>query len=592
MSVSEIIGLIAGIAFFLFGMWLMSDVLNRLSGSDLEPKLYKLSGNPIKGLLLGTGVTAVIQSSSATSVIVIGFVNSGIMKLKQAIPVIQGAIFGTSITGWLICLSYIDGTGDLKDILSTATLTGVFAIMGMLFRMFGKKSGKSHIGDIFMGLAILMFGMSMMSGSLAGLKDQPWFNDLLTKMSTPLIGIAVGILVSALLQSASAAVGVVQALSVTGAMTLGNALPLLMGISIGAALPVLIASVGTGTDGKRAAFSYLISCIIGVAAFACIFYIIDAIVHFGFVNNIMNPFSLAFVNTIFRLIMVIILFPLSGLILMLVTRLIPEKDKKKKDIVVVDEKFADHPAIAIEQSRAAMRDMAMRTKEAVNLSGNLIFNYSGEGYTHISDLETECDNYEDTIGPFLMKASGHEMTEVQSREASIFLHTLSDIERLSDYAVNIAKAAKELSDKGLKFSKSAENEINVMNSAVNEIVNLTLDAFINEKAEEAERVEPFEQVIDNLYDIVKGNHVDRLRSGECGMVQSFVFNNLITDYERIADHCSNIAVAIIEIYSGTFGVHEYLGRLKQRRTGNFEQYYEEYAERYGLSNAGIPEAQA
>jgi len=590
MSFSEIISLLSGIALFLFGMSLMSDVLNRISGNELEPKLYKLSGKPLKGLLLGTGVTAVIQSSSATSVIVIGFVNSGIMKLKQAIPVILGAIFGTSITGWLICLSYIEGSGGISEIFSTATITGVAAIIGILLRMTGKSKKYNHIGDIFLGLAILMFGMSLMSSAVVGLKDEIWFNDMLTSMSSPFFGILTGILISALLQSASAAVGVVQALSVTGAITFSSALPLFMGISIGAALPVLIASIGTGTNGKRTALSYLVACVIGVAVFACVFYTLDAIFHFNIMTQIMNPFSLALANTIFRLLMVCILFPLSDIIETLVTKIIPDKQKTKSDTVVLDDKFTDVPAIAIEQSRAAMRDMAKRTEEAVRISRTLFTNYTKEAYKRVCDLETDCDNYEDRIGSFLMKVSGHEMTEMQTRETSIFLHALSDIERISDHAAKVATCAKELYEKGLKFSDEANRELSVMGSALNEIIGITIHAFCTEDAEEAERIEPIEEVIDNLYDRMKRHHVERLRERSCGVVQSFIFNDLITAYERMADHCSNIAVALIEIYSGTYAVHEYLGQVKTRRTDHFEKYYDEYSARFSFGTHTVQEA--
>jgi len=590
MSFSEIISLLSGIALFLFGMSLMSDVLNRISGNELEPKLYKLSGKPLKGLLLGTGVTAVIQSSSATSVIVIGFVNSGIMKLKQAIPVILGAIFGTSITGWLICLSYIEGSGGISEIFSTATITGVAAIIGILLRMTGKSKKYNHIGDIFLGLAILMFGMSLMSSAVVGLKDEIWFNDMLTSMSSPFFGILTGILISALLQSASAAVGVVQALSVTGAITFSSALPLFMGISIGAALPVLIASIGTGTNGKRTALSYLVACVIGVAVFACVFYTLDAIFHFNIMTQIMNPFSLALANTIFRLLMVCILFPLSDIIETLVTKIIPDKQKTKSDTVVLDDKFTNVPAIAIEQSRAAMRDMAKRTEEAVRISRTLFTNYTKEAYKRVCDLETDCDNYEDRIGSFLMKVSGHEMTEMQTRETSIFLHALSDIERISDHAAKVATCAKELYEKGLKFSDEANRELSVMGSALNEIIGITIHAFCTEDAEEAERIEPIEEVIDNLYDRMKRHHVERLRERSCGVVQSFIFNDLITAYERMADHCSNIAVALIEIYSGTYAVHEYLGQVKTRRTDHFEKYYDEYSARFSFGTHTVQEA--
>lgn len=582
MSISDIISLLSGIAMFLYGMSLMGEALKKVSGDKLEPILYRLSGSPIKGILLGSGVTAVIQSSSATSVIMVGFVSSGIMKVRQAIPVILGAIFGTSITGWIICLSYINGTDTLSQLLSTATLTGVIAVVGISLRLFSKNKVHNYVGDILMGLAILLFGMSLMSGSVVGLKEQPWFHAMLTSMKNPVLGILVGLLIAAMLQSASAAVGIVQALSVTGAITFNIALPLFMGISIGASLPVMLSSLGTNTDGKRTALSYLVSCFVGVMTTASIFYILEAIFHFPFTEEILNPFSLAFVNTVFRFFMICFLLPFIDFLEAIIYFIIPERKKEEEKKIFLDERVTRHPSLAIEQGRMVIGDMARSSALAVSEASSLVAHYSEEGYHRVGELEMEGDQYEDTLGSFLMKLSQQDLTERHSQESSLFLHTISDFERISDHAMNIASSAKELNEKQLSFSDDARFELSVMIAAVREILQITIHAFIEEDMEQAERVEPLEEVIDDLCDHMKMRHVDRLQKGKCGVVQGFVFNDLTTNYERISDHCSNIAVALIEIYSGSFATHEYLGTIKSRRSEKFEKYFDEYSARFEI----------
>ena len=582
MTISDIISLFSGIALFLFGMTLMGDGLKATSGNKLEPVLFKLTDTPIKGLVLGGGVTTVIQSSSATSVIVMGFVNSGMMKVKQAIPVILGAILGTSITGWVICLSYIEGAGGVSSLLSTSTLTGVVAIIGIFLRLFCKDKGRRHIGDIMMGFAILMFGMSAMSGSVGGLKEQAWFDQLLSTLRNPLFGILVGIMISVLLQSASAAVGIVQALSVTGAIVFDNALPLLMGISIGAALPVMIAALGTNTGGKRTALSYLVSCILGVMTCASLYYIADAVFVFPFEGVAMNPVRVAIVNTVLRMCMIILLFPFLDILEALVCLIIPEKNNKSRDEISLNDRFIRHPSLAIEQSRLAISRMAEEAHQAVLESMHLVGRYSDKEYEEISELEDSGDHYEDELGSFLMKLSGQDLTERQERESTIFLHTLSDLERLSDHAKNIAGSAKEIHDKQISFSEEAHHELSVITAAVREILDITMKAFSGENIELAMRVEPLEEVIDDISDEMKLNHIERLQQGRCSINQGFVFNDLITDYERISDHCSNIAVALIEIYSGSFATHEYLGQVKEEHNDIFDKCYNEYKTRFAL----------
>ena len=573
MGVSEIIALLSGVALFLFGMSLMGDGLKSVSGDRLEPILYRLSSTPIRGVLLGTGVTAVIQSSCATSVMTVGFVNSGMMKLRQAISVILGSILGTSITGWVICLSYIEGAGSLRSVLSTATLTGVVAVVGVVLRMFSKNQTHRHIGDILMGFAVLMFGMSTMSGAVNGLGDQPWFTKTMTSMSNPFLGILVGAAFTALLQSASAAVGILQALSVTGALALDAALPLLFGITIGAAFPVLLSAIGATVQGKRTAWVYLVASFLGVIVMTAVFYIVHAVHPFAFMTKTMDPFSLAGVNTLFRFILTVMLMPFIDAIEAIVCRMFPDRGPVREDPGLrLEERFLEHPALAIEQSRLTINAMAELSRKALETSFVLVRSYSEEGFREVQELESEVDRYEDVLGTYLMKLTGREFNDRQSGEVSKYLHVISDFERLSDHALNIAESAKELNDKKLAFSPAGQHELAVIIGATSEVTRLAVKAFVNEDLEEAEKVEPLEEVIDDLCDEMKVHHVERLQNGTCTILQGYVFNDLLTNFERVSDHCSNIAVAMLELSLGAFDTHEYLEQLRRKRSENFQHY--------------------
>jgi len=584
MSISQIISLLCGIALFLFGMTLMGDGLRRVSGSRLEPVLFRLSGTPVRGILLGTGVTAVIQSSSATSVMVVGFVNAGMMKVRQAIPVILGAILGTSITGWVICLSYIDGTEGIASLVSTSTLTGVIAVVGILLRMFSKKIRHHHIGDILLGFAVLMTGMSTMSGAVSTLGEQSWFTALLTTMTHPLLGILAGALFTAVLQSASAAVGILQALSVSGVMTLEAALPLLMGIAIGASLPVLLSAPGANTDGKRTALSYLVASFLGVMVCASVFYILDSLLRFSFLDMTVDPISLALVNTIFRLCLLCLLAPFTDVLEGAVTLMVRDRPAAgvEDPTLRLEERFLNHPALAIEQSRAAICRMAELAQESYDAAVALVTRFSRAGFERVQTLEEAGDRYEDALGSYLMKLTGRELTPRQSQEVSRFLHTLSDLERISDLALNVAENAQEIFDKHVTFSENATGELRVLTGAVRETVRLAVETLTHEDLAVAARVEPLEEVVDGLCDTMKFRHVERLQRGVCTIAQGFVFNDLLTNFERISDHCSNIAVAMIELDMGSFDTHEYLNKLKEKRTPDFERYYEEYRTKFAL----------
>ena len=586
MDVSDIISLLSGVALFLFGMTLMGEGLKKVAGSKLELVLYRLTSSAWKGILLGTGVTAVIQSSSATSVMVVGFVNSGMMRFRQAIGIILGAILGTSVTGWIICLSSLEGGSGWVKLTSTATITGIVAVIGIILRMFSKKPSHNHVGDILMGFAVLMFGMSAMSSAVAPLRESAAFIRILTSFSNPLLGILVGALFTCVLQSASAAVGILQALAVTGAVDFSVALPIIMGIAIGAALPVLLSALGANTSGKRTALVYLLIDMIGAAFWAVVFYAANAIWPMPFLHDTMTSVSVAALNTVFRLLTLILLTPFISQLERLACFLIkdkPDDDRSLEDMERLEERFLLHPALAIEQSRSVINSMAMKTEENLLDSFQLLHHYSDDLFKKVSRDETQVDRYEDKLGTYLVKVTSVELSPTQNEDVSKFLHTLSDIERISDHALNIAIAAQEIHEKKVVFSAEAAHELSVMERAVTEIVTMTLDAFEKNNLEGAAKVEPLEELIDNLCDEMKLHHVDRLQKGVCTLSQGFVFNDLLTNCERVADHCSNIAVAMIELESDSFDTHEYLNSVKKlKKESAFAQYFEEYSKKYSL----------
>ena len=583
MELSEIISLCSGIALFLFGMTLMGDGLKKVAGNKLELVLYRLSSTTLRGVLLGTGVTGVIQSSAATSVMVVGFVNAGMMKLRQAIGVILGAILGTSVTGWVISLSYIEGSSGVLSLLSTATLTGIVAVIGAFLRVFSKKQTHKHIGDILMGFAVLMFGMSTMSRAVSGLGEQSWFKDTLSTLSNPILGILVGVAFTAILQSASAAVGIVQALSVTGAMSFDAALPLLMGIAIGASFPVLLSALGANPDGKRTSMVYLVATVISVTVCAALFYLVNAIVRFDFLTVEMNPFSLALVNTILRFAMVLMLLPFIKLLETLVRKLIKDKKAPEDDLTLrLEERFLAHPALAVEQSRLTVNDMAQRAKDSISCALGLTATFSKEGFEEVKRMEDDCDRYEDALGSYLVKLTGHEMTQRQNQDVSKYLHTISDFERISDYARNIAESAAEIHEKKIDFSENATRELATISAAVREVVRIAVQAFTENDLVLASRVEPLEELIDDLCDKAKRHHVERLQKGVCTIKQGFVFNDVLTSMERVGDHCSNIALAMLELEDDNFDTHAGQKHLKDDDPQAFQSAYDDYAARFAL----------
>ena len=582
-----VIILLGGIALFLFGMQLMGDGLKKVAGGKLEVILYRLSNTPLKGVLLGTGVTAIIQSSSATSVMVVGFVNAGMIKMKQAIGIIMRAIIGTSVTGWVLCLSDISGGAGWVDLLSTEVLAAIIGVIGIMFRMICKNPTKKHIGDIMIGFCILMVGMQNMSAAVAPLRSEPAFIDMLTKFSNPFIGILIGLLVTAVLQSASATVGILQALSVTGAISFSVALPIIMGIAVGAAMPVIISSFGATTDGKRTAFVYLLDDALGALIWAVVFYSVNHFVHFSFMDRTMTTVSIAFVNSLFRVATVAVLFPfirfLEKMVCAIFKEVVDEEDKDIVEISVLDDRFIAHPTVAIEQAKTVLCSMAHMAQKNLIRSMELLDTFSQEKYDKIQRREDKVDRYEDKLGTYLVKITQQELTSGQNKEVSKLLHTISDFERISDHAVNISQAAAELFNEKLRFSDCAVEDVELMSLIMKEIVGNVIDAFEQNKVEYAYKTEPLEELVDIYCDEMKMNHVKRVQKGECTLHQGFIFNDLLTDFERIADHCSNVAVAIIELELNVFDTHEYLINLKKDNGTNFDKYFEEYKEMFPLS---------
>ena len=567
---------------FLFGMSLMGDGLKRTAGGKFELLLGKLTDTPLKGLLLGTGVTAIIQSSSATSVMAVGFVNSGMMKFRRAIPIVLGAILGTSITGWVICLSEVGGGEGWVSLLSTTTLTGIIAVIGILIRMFKQKY--DNVGDIMLGFVVLMVGMETMSGSVEPLQHSQAFIDALTMVSDPIVGIVVGIIITAVLQSASAAVGILQALTVTGAIDFHMSLPIILGISIGAALPVLLSAISANIHGRRTAFVSLILSALGVVVCAPVFYILDALFHFSFTSMTMSTVSVALVNTVFRFFNVVLLFPFIVPIEKMTCAMIKEKPSDAahtEEPIALDERFLRYPALAISQSQKAVYDMALTAKKSVLHSFGALNAYTEEDFSKVERYEKLCDVYEDTIGTYLMKLTKSELTKEQNANVFKYLHTLSYLERLTDHSMIIAYVAKEKNEKNIAYSADAMAELKILEEAVTEIVEITVDDFIHNRWRTDGRVAALTMVIRALCSKAEMHHVERLQSGRCTLEQGTEFNELLTNFERMAVHCSKVIFAMVEAHDESYSVHvDNLGEDIKNSLSN--ELVEEYRRKYSM----------
>ncbi|MBQ2754875.1 MAG: Na/Pi cotransporter family protein [Clostridia bacterium] len=585
MDIFAVLSLIGGLVLFLYGMDLMGDSLKKLAGGKLESVLAKLTSSRWKGLLLGFVVTAVIQSSSATTVMLVGFVNSGIMNLGQTISVIMGANIGTTVTSWLLSTNDISGTALVLKLLKPDSFTPVLAAIGLIMNMTAKDDRKRNTSTILIGFAILMFGMDMMSGAVAGLRDNPTFTSLLTTFSNPVIGIVVGTLFTAIIQSSSASVGVLQALSMSCLIPYSTAIPVILGQNIGTTITPIISAVSGNTESKRVALSCLYIKMIGVIIVAGIFYLLNSFLKFDFMASYVGPTTIAVVHTLFNIISTVILIPFCSFFEKLAIRTVrSRKEEKERDIfATLDERFLEMPSFAVEKCKDLVNDMANISFDAFKKATMLMNNYDGAVFKEVEDLETMIDKYEDKTSSYLVKIAGTNMSLKDSKIVTELLHCIGDIERISDHALNIAEAAKEIHDKGITFSEKAMADLKVITAAVDEILALSIEALVNEDLEKAAFVEPLEQVIDKLKRVIKNGHISRLRQGDCTMELGFILSDLLTNYERISDHCSNIAVCFIEIANDSFETHEYLKQVKSGGA-NFDEMFEAYNQKYNIAN--------
>ncbi len=584
MNLLNLIGLLSGLALFLYGISLMGDGLSKVAGESLQKVLYQLTSNPFKGILLGIVVTALTQSSSATSVTAIGFVNSGLMQFNEAVSIILGSIVGTSITGWIASLSSLQAGDGILMIFSTAFITGILAIVGIFLYKFSKKQASNHVGSILLGLAVLFFGMNAMSSAVMPLRENEVFLNLLTKFSNPFLGILVGIVFTAVIRSSAAAVGILQALSMTGSLSFAETYPIILGIAVGGALPVLLSAMGASLNARRTALIYLISGILGALFCGAVFYTLQAIFRFSFMTAIMNPVRVAALNTGFRLVAILFLAPLIGVMGKMACYLIRETEEKSQeepgDWDLLDERFLSHPTIAIEQSRIVLYSMAAHVWGNLDQAFSLLHDYSEDGFNAVQELEETVDRYEDKIGSYLVKVSAAELTTKQNEDLYQFLHAITDLERISDHATNISESAKEIHDKDIQLSKEAIHELDVMQNAVREVLELAVRSLTEQDEQSARMVEPLEELIDDLSDEMKHRHIDRLQKGLCTLQNGFVFNDLITNMERISDHCSNLAIAMIELEQDAFDTHDYVESLMSQKDEEFARYFRSFKQKY------------
>ena len=579
MTIFDVLALIGGLCLFLFGMNVMGDSLERRAGGGLKLLLGKLTGNKFKAFLTGLGVTAVIQSSSATTVMVVGFVNSGIMTLKQSIGVIMGANIGTTVTAWILSLGGISGDNLFVKLLKPMSFTPILALIGMIMLMFGKSSKKKDTGMILLGFATLMFGMDAMSDAVAGLADVPQFQNLFLMFKNPILGVLVGVLITAILQSSSASVGILQALTVTGQVSYGAAIPIIMGQNIGTCVTAMISSVGANRNAKRAAVIHLSFNIIGTAVWLAVFSILSAILKPAILDASASYLGIAVAHSVFNILCTILLLPMSSLLEKLALKLVPDA-KKKEEVTELDERLLVTPAIALDRCNALVFEMASEATESFTLGLDSIFSKDRLPRERIQELEDKTDHYEDIIGTYLIKLSRNQISDADSAMVSKLLKLIGDYERIADHSVNVLESAEELREKGIEFSAEARKEIEAMCSATREILELSRSAFIDGDLKAAYHIEPLEQVIDELKEHLRNQHILRLKDGTCTVEAGFIWADLLTDLERVADHCSNIAACVIDTAHNNMNLHQSVREMKEGT--DFETLYEIYSKKYAL----------
>ena len=587
MTIFDLLSMFGGLALFLYGMHLMSTSLENMSGGVLERTLEKSTSSKWKALLLGTIATAIIQSSSATTVMTVGFVNGGIMSLDQAVGIIMGANIGTTATAWILSLTGIQGSSLLVQLLKPTSFTPVLAVIGAIMAMFSKRQKQKTIGSVLCGFAVLMYGMHIMSSAVAPLADMPEFASIMTKFSNPLLGVLTGAVITGIIQSSSASVGILQALSLTGGVTYGIAIPIIMGQNIGTCVTALLSCIGATKNAKRTAMMHLYFNIIGTVLFLTLFYSLNAIMHFTFLDDVLDPAHIAIIHTSFNVLTTALLLPMSSVLVKLAKATIRDK-KTKEEEWPLDERFLEMPTFALEQCKNVINRMAEISRDALLLSLGTIEKYDAKAIAKVIEIEDEVDKYEDRLGTYLVKLSARQLMEQDSNEIGMFLHMIGDFERISDHAVNLTEVAQEMYDKKLVFSDAAKEEIRVFSAALTEILNNTIHAFENDDIEEARMVEPLEEVIDAIQEDIRTRHIVRLREGVCTMELGFVLSDLLTNMERVSDHCSNIAAALIQTKNQTFDMHSYLQSVKAA-DGNeeFSIRVKEYSKRYALPKADV-----
>ena len=581
MDIFSILTLIGGLAIFLYGMQVMGNGLERRGGGKLKSILESLTSSPIKGVLLGAGVTAIIQSSSATTVMVVGFVNSGIMELSQAISVIMGANVGTTITSWLLSLSGIQSDNVFIKLLEPSSFSPVLAVIGIIFIMFCKNNKKKDTGSILIGFAVLMTGMGMMSGSVAGLQDNETFTGILTLFTNPILGILAGALLTAIIQSSSASVGILQALSVTGSITYANAIPIILGQNIGTCVTAMLSSIGTNKNARRAAVAHLCFNITGALIFMVVFYLLHWFIDFSFINNSINAAGIAIVHTIFNVFSTLIFLPFTKQ-LEKVSRIIIRDSNVAESESVLDVRLLNTPPIAINQAKKVTNEMAMLAKDSMVAAIGLFKEFSPEKLAAIKESEDKVDSFEDIVGTYLVKLSNQSLSDADSHQVSNLLHCIGDFERISDHAMYVAKSAEELHTKGIGFSEQAVHDLSVIERAVEDLLGITVEAFQNDDLELAKSIEPLEQIVDGLKIKIRNNHIERLQSGVCSIETGFVFSDVLTSFVRTSDHCSNIGVCMLEIATGSYETHEYLNQVKFGGENDFAAKYDTFKAKYLL----------
>ena len=576
MTIFNVFSLAGGLALFLFGMDIMGKALEKQAGGQLQKILSRLTDNPIKGFFLGLCVTAIIQSSSATTVMVVGFVNSGIMELHQAIGIIMGSNVGTTVTSWILSLSGLQGDSLFIKMLKPTSFSPLLAFIGILLYM-TRSEKKKGVGTILIGFAILMTGMTTMSDAVAPLQNEEWFTSLFVRFSNPILGVLVGAVVTGIIQSSSASVGILQALSSTGVITYGSAIPIIMGQNIGTCVTALLSSVGANKNARRAAMVHLYFNIIGVSLFLVLFYGLNGVLQFSFVHQTIAAWGIAVVHSVFNISATVVLLPFSNLLEKLAILTIPD-DAEKESFALLDDRLLNTPAMAVERARAATGEMAELARVGVLQAMSLTHHWDDALAEKVKEEESKVDHYEDALGTYLVKLSGRELTHADSQSVNTLLHTISDFERISDHSVNLMESAQEMHTKDVQFSQDAREELQVLEDAVQDTLNRTTEAFRKGDLHLAGKVEPLEQVVDELVRAIKARHIARLQAGSCSIEYGFVLDDMLTNYERVCDHCSNVAVAQIEVAQDSFDTHAYLNDL---RHGNDTKESEEFHRRLG-----------